>query len=61
MTKLRGGAGNFAANPQSAVDAGRKGGQISGGNFRNDHERAAKAERKAVKVSRRGKTDSVSS
>ncbi|MBK5017135.1 general stress protein [Pantoea sp. S62] len=61
MTKLRGGAGNFAANPQRAVDAGRKGGQISGGNFRNDHERAAEAGRKGRKVSRRGKTDSVSS
>ena len=61
MTKLRGGAGNFAANLQCAVDAGRKGGQISGGNFRNDHERAAEAGRKGGKVSRRGKTSSVSS
>jgi general stress protein YciG len=43
------------------VDAGRKGGQVSGGNFRNDHERAAEAGRKGGKVSRRGKTDSVSS
>ena len=55
------GAGNFAANPQRAIDAGRKGGQISGGNFRNDHERAAEAGRKGGKVSRRGKIDSVSS
>lgn len=30
MTGHRGGAGNFAVNPQRAADAGRKGGQVSG-------------------------------
>ncbi|WP_354474159.1 general stress protein [Pantoea sp. UYEF8] len=46
MTSHRGGAGNFAANPERAVEAGRKGGAISGGNFKNDPERAVIAGRK---------------
>ncbi len=35
MTEHRGGAGNFAEDRQKASDAGRKGGQHSGGNFKN--------------------------
>lgn len=34
MTQYRGGAGNFAADRERAAEAGRKGGQKSGGNFR---------------------------
>ncbi|WP_097728063.1 general stress protein [Escherichia coli] len=40
MTEHRGGAGNFAEDRQKASDAGRKGGQHSGGNFKNDPQRA---------------------
>ncbi len=34
MTQYRGGAGNFAADKERAAEAGRKGGQKSGGNFK---------------------------
>lgn len=54
MAVHRGGASNFAENPQRAAEAGRKGGQASGGNFRNDPRRAAEAGRKGGRVSRRG-------
>lgn len=50
---LRGGTGNFAADPRRAAEAGSKGGKASGGNFRNDPERAREAGRKGGKVSRR--------
>lgn len=53
MTQRRGGSGNFAEDRQRAVEAGRKGGQMSGGNFRNDPERAIEAGRKGGKISRR--------
>lgn len=53
---LRGGSGNFAANRERAVEAGRKGGHISGGNFRNDPDRAREAGRKGGQISRRGKS-----
>jgi len=53
MVKYRGGAGNFAANPERASEAGRKGGKNSSGNFRNNPERAVEAGRKGGKVSRR--------
>jgi len=55
MAEHRGGAGNFAADSARAVEAGRKGGKVSGGNFRNDPARAAEAGRKGGKISRRGK------
>ncbi|PVY84029.1 general stress protein [Pantoea ananatis] len=53
MTTYRGGAGNFAADPQRASEAGKKGGQNSSGNFKNNPERAVEAGRKGGKVSRR--------
>ncbi len=49
MVKYRGGAGNFAANPERASEAGRKGGKNSSGNFRNNPERAVEAGRKGGK------------
>ncbi len=36
MAEHRGGSGNFAEDREKASDAGRKGGQHSGGNFKND-------------------------
>lgn len=56
MTEHRGGKGNFAHDPQRAVDAGRKGGQVSGGNFRHDPQRAAEAGRKGGRHSSRTET-----
>lgn len=35
MAEHRGGSGNFAEDREKASDAGRKGGQHSGGNFKN--------------------------
>jgi len=55
MSEKRGGAGNFAVNKERAVEAGRKGGQVSGCNFRNDPDRAREAGRKGGTVSKRGK------
>ncbi|MFJ5162225.1 general stress protein [Pantoea sp. NPDC088449] len=49
----RGGAGNFANNPERAKEAGSAGGKASGGNFKNDPERAVEAGRKGGKKSRR--------
>lgn len=46
MTGLRGGKSNFALDNQRAVEAGRKGGKVSGGNFKNDPNRAREAGRK---------------
>jgi general stress protein YciG len=54
----RGGAGNFANNPDRAKEAGSAGGKASGGNFRNDPERAVEAGRKGGKISRRPPTKS---
>ena len=34
MAEHRGGSGNFAEDREKASDAGRKGGQHSGGNFK---------------------------
>jgi len=53
MSNRRGGAGNFAEDPERAREAGRKGGAASGGNFRNNPERAVEAGRKGGAVSRR--------
>ncbi|MBS2140595.1 general stress protein [Escherichia coli] len=36
MAEHRGGSGNFAEDREKASDAGRKGGQHSGGNFKKD-------------------------
>ncbi len=36
MANHRGGSGNFAEDRERASEAGRKGGQHSGGNFKND-------------------------
>ncbi|WP_312464628.1 MULTISPECIES: general stress protein [Pantoea] len=49
----RGGAGNFANNPERAKEAGSAGGKASGGNFKNDPERAIEAGRKGGQISRR--------
>mgnify|MGYP001055664857 CR=1 FL=1 len=43
MAEHRGGSGNFAEDREKASDAGRKGGQHSGGNFKNDPQRASEA------------------
>lgn len=40
MSLRRGGAGNFAENPERVAEAGRKGGRISTGNFRYSPEQA---------------------
>ena len=37
---------SFSQNPELAAEAGRKGGQASGGNFASDPERASEAGRK---------------
>lgn len=49
----KGGAGNFANNPDRAREAGKAGGKVSGGNFRNVPARAIEAGRKGGKISRR--------
>jgi len=49
----RGGAGNFANNPERAKEAGKAGGKVSGGNFKYDPQRAVEAGRKGGKISRR--------
>ncbi|WP_072093450.1 KGG domain-containing protein (plasmid) [Pantoea sp. BRR-3P] len=49
----RGGAGNFANNPERAKEAGSAGGKASGGNFKNNPERAVEAGRKGGQISRR--------
>ena len=41
MAEHRGGSGNFAEDRDKASEAGRKGGQHSGGNFKNDPQRAS--------------------
>ena len=51
--KYRGGAGNFANDPERASEAGSAGGKASGGNFKNDPEKARDAGRKGGKISRR--------
>ena len=51
--KYRGGAGNFANDPERASEAGSAGGKVSGGTFRNDPEKAREAGRKGGKISRR--------
>ena len=45
MAEHRGGSGNFAEDREKA-SAGRKGGQHSGGNFKNDPQRASEAGKK---------------
>lgn len=61
MSTRRGGAGNFAENPERAAEAGRKGGKQSGGNFKNNPERAVEAGRKGGKISRRSNPDVTTS
>ncbi|ENT2948273.1 general stress protein [Klebsiella aerogenes] len=51
MAEHRGGSGNFAEDRE---EAGRKGGQHSGGNFKNDPERASEAGKKGGKNSHGG-------
>jgi len=51
--KPKGGAGNFANDPERAREAGKMGGRLSGGNFRNNPERAVEAGRKGGLISRR--------
>ena len=48
MAEHRGGSGNFAEDREKASDAGRKGGQHSGGNFKNDRNAHLKRVKKAV-------------
>lgn len=47
--KYRGGAGNFANDPDRASEAGSAESKASGGNFKNDPERAREAGRKGGK------------
>ena len=61
MAAHRGGAGNFAENPERAAEAGRKGGRLSGGNLKNSPERASEAGRKGGLVSRKGRPNSSAS
>ncbi|EHI0516436.1 general stress protein [Escherichia coli] len=58
MANHRGGSGNFAEDREraSASEAGKKGGQHSGGNFKNDPQRASEAGKKGGKSSH-GKSD----
>ena len=44
----------FAKDPQRASEAGKKGGSMSGGNFKNDPERAAEAGKKGGEHSHGG-------
>lgn len=50
MANHRGGSGNFAEDRERASEAGRKGGQHSGGNFKNDHSVHPKQAKKGVKA-----------
>ncbi|RYY75966.1 MAG: hypothetical protein EOO52_00050 [Gammaproteobacteria bacterium] len=49
-TKDRG----FAQDPERASEAGKKGGSVSGGNFKNDPARASEAGRKGGENSHGG-------
>lgn len=51
MANHRGGAGNFAEDRERASEAGRKGGQHSGGTLKNDPQRASEAGKKGGKNS----------
>lgn len=53
MANHRGGSGNFAEDRERASEAGRKGGQHSGGIFKNDPQRASEAGKKGGKSSNR--------
>lgn len=48
----------FAQDTERASEAGKKGGSMSGGNFKNDPERAAEAGRKGGQNSHGGKNQS---
>ena len=50
MTQYRGGAGNFANDRQRASEAGKKGGQRSGGNFKTIRRRRLKRGARAVRT-----------
>ncbi|WP_140407808.1 general stress protein, partial [Escherichia coli] len=55
MTEHRGGAGNFAEDRQKASDAGRKGGQHSGGEFlKKTQKKPKKGEKKRGEKKRGG-------
>ena len=56
MANHRGGSGYFAEDRERASEAGKKGGQHSGGNFMNDPQRASEAGKKGGKSSH-GKSD----
>lgn len=50
MANHRGGSGNFAEDRERASEAGRKGGQSSGGNFKNDPSAHQRLVKKGVKT-----------
>lgn len=50
MANHRGGSGNFAEDRERASEAGRKGGQHSGGNFKNDLSAPQRLAKKGVKT-----------
>ncbi|WP_194205348.1 general stress protein [Superficieibacter sp. 1612_C1] len=58
MAEHRGGSGNFAEDREKASEAGKKGGQQSGGksggNFANDREKASEAGKKGGQQSHGG-------
>ena len=53
MAEHRGGSGNFAEDREKASEAGRKGGQHSGGNFKTIRNAHLKRVRKGTEQSRR--------
>lgn len=50
MANHRGGSGNFAEDRERASEAGRKGGQHSGGNFKNDRNALQRQAKKGAKI-----------
>lgn len=50
MAEHRGGSGNFAEDRDKASDAGRKGGQQSGGNFKTTRNAPLKQVRKGGRI-----------
>ena len=50
MANHRGGSGNFAEDRERASEAGKKGGQHSGGNFKNDRSAHLKQVKKVARA-----------
>lgn len=50
MAEHRGGSGNFAEDKEKASEAGRKGGQHSGGNLKTTHSVHLKRVKKVARI-----------